>query len=496
MTASRTPDWGWWRHVPTLTLREAVALSLNLDPARSMELLSSQERREFGKRQTLATRCLGESLDGPLNSAVVHYEGVEPVVRLKTFAAWSIGVEWDVPAGLVELADGTRQSRRPVEPAGAGNQTTSMPGSRATSTIDAFDVRLGWISLSVALAIIRPVIGECTWEQVTKSIRVKALPARCLADGVTRDFEPHWLDFLAWDRCDGNVLWFDREKAWRAFGRPADRAGVPVQDRAENIVVSIARCADLWPSCSWPPASGICPDAKFSVPDASAGHQAAPDSMDHAADYVWVRLQDGEEFVGEICPGWDAQQRREAVIAILFTGEVSKWARLEGASPPERDIADTLADSDHSSVTIDIPRSRIVLRGFRFRTDRLLLPLWPSGPPHLPQGEDAEWELEKVRFAREPARAYVIEKLLPRKNSPFMPTGAPGRPSKGTHVIRIEFDRRRIANECKLLLRDEAAELEGWFRSCYPTAQPVKRKTIENNIRADFRQYVASPRAT
>jgi len=22
MTASRTPDWGWWRHVPTLTLHK------------------------------------------------------------------------------------------------------------------------------------------------------------------------------------------------------------------------------------------------------------------------------------------------------------------------------------------------------------------------------------------------------------------------------------------------------------------------------------------
>jgi hypothetical protein len=77
-----------------------------------------------------------------------------------------------------------------------------------------------------------------------------------------------------------------------------------------------------------------------------------------------------------------------------------------------------------------------------------------------------------------------------------MRTGAPGRPSKGMHVIRIEFDRRRIENECKPSLREEAAALEGWFRNCYPKAQPVKRKTIENNIRADFRQYVASPRPT
>ena len=59
------------------------------------------------------------------------------------------------------------------------------------------------------------------------------------------------------------------------------------------------------------------------------------------------------------------------------------------------------------------------------------------------------------------------------------------------HVIRIEFDRRRTANECKPSLREEAAELEGWFHNCYPTAQPVRRKTIENNIRSDYRDWAA-----
>jgi hypothetical protein len=206
----------------------------------------------------------------------------------------------------------------------------------------------------------------------------------------------------------------------------------------------------------------------------------------------WVRLQDGDEFIGEIWPESSSQERREAIIAIQFSDEVSKRARLEGASPPERDITDLLAGGRRQNVTIDIPNSRIILRGFRIRTDLPLLPLWPGGPPKVPQGEDAKWELKKVWFAREAARTYAVEKLVGRKPNPFMPTGAPGRPSKGMHVIRIEFDRRRIANECKLSLRQEAAELECWFRHHYPTAQPVKRKTIENNIRADYRVWAAN----
>jgi hypothetical protein len=72
---------------------------------------------------------------------------------------------------------------------------------------------------------------------------------------VTRDLEPHWLDFLAWDRPDGDVLWFDREKAWRRAGRPTDRAGVSVPDRTDNVVVSLTHCAILWPDCAWPKAS-------------------------------------------------------------------------------------------------------------------------------------------------------------------------------------------------------------------------------------------------
>ncbi len=81
-------------------------------------------------------------------------------------------------------------------------------------------------------------------------------------------------------------------------------------------------------------------------------------------------------------------------------------------------------------------------------------------------------------------------KLTPQAN-PFMRTGAPGRPSKGIYLIRIEFDRRQVANECKPSLRKEAEELEKWFCKNYSTAQPVKRKTIENNIRSKYREWAA-----
>jgi hypothetical protein len=133
------------------------------------------------------------------------------------------------------------------------------PKKPTARAIQDFDVRLGWIPLTAALEIIRAVTGDIAWEQAKNAIALGALPARCQADGVTRDLEPHWLDFLAWDRPDGDVLWFDREKAWGALGRPVDRAGVLAPDRAENIVVPIARCAELWPGCAWPETDAVMP---------------------------------------------------------------------------------------------------------------------------------------------------------------------------------------------------------------------------------------------
>jgi hypothetical protein len=70
-----------------------------------------------------------------------------------------------------------------------------------------------------------------------------------------------------------------------------------------------------------------------------------------------------------------------------------------------------------------------------------------------------------------------------------MPTGAPGRPTKGMHLIRGAFGQRAATNVCAATLHHEAAALHQWFRSKYPESSPPTVKTIENNIRADYRQW-------
>ena len=94
-----------------------------------------------------------------------------------------------------------------------------------------------------------------------------------------------------------------------------------------------------------------------------------------------------------------------------------------------------------------------------------------------------------------PHAGSAAKNLLPAHPNPFMATGAPGRPSRGMHVISVEFDRRRRENLCEASLREEATTLEQWFAQGYPMAQPVKRKTIENKIRADYRRWLTDRRS-
>jgi len=110
----RVPDWSWWRHVPTVTLHEAVALSLNVDPKRLRKDdvhawtagRQFNEGPEFENRLTLAKRCLGETLSGPVNWPDVHFYDADAAVRLYDFAVWANSVAWDIPPQLQQLLAG------------------------------------------------------------------------------------------------------------------------------------------------------------------------------------------------------------------------------------------------------------------------------------------------------------------------------------------------------------------------------------------------------
>jgi hypothetical protein len=105
----RAPNWRKWKHVPTVTIYEAVALSLNIAPERLRRNPHSwmagraifDEGVEFEERLFVAQRNLSD-LDNS-NFAVVHYFDETPVVGLKRFLAWAISIGWELPDELAEL---------------------------------------------------------------------------------------------------------------------------------------------------------------------------------------------------------------------------------------------------------------------------------------------------------------------------------------------------------------------------------------------------------
>jgi hypothetical protein len=110
LSMDRPPDWGFWRHVPNVTLPEGVALSLNIDPRRLRPNRYSwragqarfDEGPEFENRLLLAQRCLGDTLPA-LNAVASGYLGYDPLVILRHFSAWASSVGWQIPHELASL---------------------------------------------------------------------------------------------------------------------------------------------------------------------------------------------------------------------------------------------------------------------------------------------------------------------------------------------------------------------------------------------------------
>jgi hypothetical protein len=94
------PNWPKWRAVPHVTLREGVALSLNVEPGQC------KESKEFGERLFVAIRNLHAALKA---KAPIVNGAAECFVSLSEFAVWAISVGWKIPEEFTSLAE-----RRPT----------------------------------------------------------------------------------------------------------------------------------------------------------------------------------------------------------------------------------------------------------------------------------------------------------------------------------------------------------------------------------------------
>lgn len=78
--------------------------------------------------------------------------------------------------------------------------------------------------------------------------------------------------------------------------------------------------------------------------------------------------------------------------------------------------------------------------------------------------------------------------LFPMRTFAALPSGDPGRPSKGYQLYVAEFERRKATGKTHLKLRTEAEHLLKWFEEKYPEAERPSVLTIENRIRVRFNE--------
>ena len=112
MTQERKPDWEWWGKVDEVTVIEAVALSMDIDPNKlhyrkppgTMGVVEVRdESPEFEKRFSLAIRNLKVLEAWGIGGAVRKLEYC--LVKLVKFAAVALSWNWKVPTEMAARAE-------------------------------------------------------------------------------------------------------------------------------------------------------------------------------------------------------------------------------------------------------------------------------------------------------------------------------------------------------------------------------------------------------
>jgi hypothetical protein len=89
-----------------------------------------------------------------------------------------------------------------------------------------------------------------------------------------------------------------------------------------------------------------------------------------------------------------------------------------------------------------------------------------------------------------PARAANHPAQPSAKEPPAAQTGVPGRPEKHISVVIQEFERQAKAGRIAPSLAQQARGLAEWFQTAHPDKQAPTPKTIENRLRAQYREAV------
>ena len=122
MTQERKPDWEWWGNVDEVTVIEAVALSMDVDPNKlhyrkppgTMGVVEVRdESPEFDKRFSLAIRNLKVLEAWGIGGVVGKLEYC--LVKLAKFTAVALSWNWKIPPEMAALAEPDKRDAKILE---------------------------------------------------------------------------------------------------------------------------------------------------------------------------------------------------------------------------------------------------------------------------------------------------------------------------------------------------------------------------------------------
>jgi hypothetical protein len=232
----------------------------------------------------------------------------------------------------------------------------------------------------------------------------------------------------------------------------------------------------------------------------------------------WIRLQDGERFVGDLWPGSDERQHRETLISTLWSGKVPMRARIAakprdadlrpelptlerlgalGTSAPMSGIEALLLRADPRTINVDIPAGRIVISAFIANDDKgLWAPFFPDWHTTA-AGRFIAIEFDAVEFDRAEAHSYVFEQLPDGAglggNVPHVPykTGLAGSPTSWKNLIEPECRARYAQKERHPTRVEWASTLIEWLRLTHKGAAVPEVKTLTNKLAGLLRELEA-----
>jgi hypothetical protein len=89
-------DWDLWLKMPTVTIGQACALSLNIDPDKMTH--GDKEKDDFQKRLKLLTEIV--FFMSNIRIASTNSENIDSEIYLESFVEWALDIKWDIPKEL------------------------------------------------------------------------------------------------------------------------------------------------------------------------------------------------------------------------------------------------------------------------------------------------------------------------------------------------------------------------------------------------------------